>query len=41
MTWVVLTFTSDDPSILLYFGYLPLTTFALLAGLFHWHARRP
>lgn len=41
MTWVVLMFTSDEPSMLVYFVYVPLLAFALLAALFHWHARRP
>lgn len=41
MTWVALMFTSDDPSMLVYFVYVPLLAFGLLAALFHWHARRP
>ncbi|MES5821570.1 PH domain-containing protein [Streptomyces sp. RG80] len=40
LTWVVLVFTSDEPSQLLYFVYVPLSAFALLAATFHWRARR-
>ncbi|MFE0674190.1 hypothetical protein [Streptomyces sp. NPDC058867] len=42
LTWLVRAFTSAAvPPVQMYFVYAPLTTFVLLAALFHWRASRP